>query len=142
MIKQKQQNRPRKTWVYCPSKLPKPKVPDNVKAEVANKANELIEELKPLHIKKPPKGHKWNYIVDLYTKWIKSYFYFCAKYACPGPNSLSPFFEACFARIEYTASRRFNLSYKRHTGEWIELEQGLTMGECLKAIRETPHYQP
>jgi hypothetical protein len=129
-------------WVYSPPKPPKPKVPDDLKAEVTAKAEKLIEELKPLHIKEPPKGHQFNYIVDLYTKWFRSYFYFCAKYACPGPYALSPFFESRFARMEYVGERRFNLAYMRHTGEWIELEQGLTVDKCLKAIKEDPYYIP
>jgi len=41
---------PRKgwTWAYSPKSLPKPKVPDNLKAEVLSQANKLVEEfLKP-----------------------------------------------------------------------------------------------
>ena len=106
-----------KMWVYSPPKSPKPKVPDPLKAEVTAKAEKLIQELKTEHVKKPQKDFKWNYIVDLYTKRFKNYFYFCAKYACPGPNTLSPFFETRFARMEYVGDRRFNLSFMRHTGE-------------------------
>jgi hypothetical protein len=88
-----------KMWVYSPPKL---KVPDSVKAELGKKATELINTvLKPEHVKPPPKNAKWNYIVDIYTKWHRNYFYFCAKYACPGPNALSPYFETGFARLEY-----------------------------------------
>lgn len=89
----KRRKKPPRMWIYSPPRLPKPKVPDDLKAEVTERAGQLIEELKKLHIKKPPKGYKWNYIVDLSTKWFRSYFYFCAKYACPGPNAISPFFE-------------------------------------------------
>jgi hypothetical protein len=136
----KRPKKPPKMWVYSPPKPPKPKVPDDLKAEVTVRAEALIEELKPLPIKKPPPGYTLNYIVDLYTKWFRGYFYFCAKYACPGPNAMSPLFEARFARMEYVGNNRFNLSYLRHTGEWIELEQGLTLNECLKAIKEDPYY--
>jgi hypothetical protein len=59
-------------------------------------------ELKPEHIKPPPKNAKWNHIVDLYTKWHRKYFYFCAEYACPGPSAMSPYFEMGFARLKYT----------------------------------------
>jgi hypothetical protein len=44
--------------------------------------------------------------------------------------------------MEYVGERRFNLAYMRHTGEWIELEQGLTVDKCLKAIKEDPYYIP
>jgi hypothetical protein len=107
-----------KMWVYSP---PKPKVPDAVKVGVETKAMALVNDiLKPEHVKPPPKNAKWNYIVDIYTKWHRNYFYFCAKYACPGPNALSPFFDTGFARLEYAGGvgqqSRFHLSYMRHTG--------------------------
>ena len=73
-----------KAWFLRPEKSPKPKVPDNVKAEVETKANELVESfLKPEHIKPQPEDLRFNYVVDIYTKWYRHYFYFCAKYACP-----------------------------------------------------------
>ena len=47
-------NRQRR-WVYSPPRQPKLQVPDAVKAEVAAKADALIETaLKPDHIKPPP----------------------------------------------------------------------------------------
>lgn len=129
-----------KTWVYSP---PKPKVPASVKAEVEQKANELVETvLKPQHVKPPPKDYDLNYIVDIYTKWYRHYFYFCSKYCSHGPNALSPFFEAKFARMEYVGGKRFNLSFSRHTGEWIEIHPGLALDKCLMAITEEPFFQP
>jgi hypothetical protein len=131
-------------WVYSP---PKPKVPDAAKREVEAKATELVNAfLKRKHIKLPPKNPKWNYLVDLYTKWHRNYFYFFAKYACPDPNALSPSFDTGFARLEYVGSvgrqARFNLSYMRHTGTWWEIMHGLTLEQCLAEIREGGFFQP
>jgi integration host factor subunit alpha len=62
--------------------------------EKMNKANELIESfLKPEFINEPPADNQWNYIVDIYGKWYRSYFYLCAKYRCPAPNCIGEFFE-------------------------------------------------
>ena len=134
--------KPARTWVYSPPKSSKTKVPDDLRIEVAQEADKLIAELKPLYIEDARKEHFLNYIVDLYTKWVGSYFYFCAKYACPGPNALAPSFESKFARMEYLGKNIFNLSYMRHTGKWMELERGLTLQECMQAIKEGPHYTP
>lgn len=133
-----------KMWVYSP---PKPKAPDAVKVEVEIKAIELVDAvLKPEHVKPPPKNAKWNYIVDIYTKWHRNYFYFCAKYACPGPNALSPFFDTGFARLEYAGGvdqqSRFNLSYMRHTGSWWEIRHGLSLEQCFAEIREGGLFHP
>jgi len=133
----------RKTWGYSPSKPAMPEVPEAIKVELEAKAAELVESvLKPGHIKPPPEDSSWNYIVDIYSKWYRSYFYFCAKYACPGPNAISPFFEAKFARMEYTGEGRFSLSYMRHTEKWWELYTGLSIDECLAEIRDDPNLQP
>ncbi len=138
----KQPKRPPKMWIYTTPKPLKSKVPDDLKAQVTEKAEELLEQWRPNHIKQPPEGYQYNYIVELYTTWIRSYFYFCAKYACPGATAISPFFESRFARLEYVGNGRFNLAFMRHTGQWIETELGLTIDQCLKAIREDGLYCP
>jgi len=118
-------------------------VPEAVKLEVATQANELVESfLKPTFVKPPRKNWKFNYIIDIYTKWYRSYFYFCSRYACPSPNALSPFFERKFARLEYVGNRRFNLSFMRYTGEWVQVYADMTLGKCLDSIRQDPWFQP
>lgn len=133
---------PAKIWVYSPRLAPGMKVPVGVKSEVTKRAQALVEEWKPLSIEKPPKGYRFNYIADLYTKWRGRYFYFCATYACPGPRALSPFFEACFTRLEYVGNNRFNLAYMRHTDKWWETERGLTLADWLETIRGNSLYHP
>lgn len=132
-----------KMWVYSPPKPPKPKVPEGVKAEVTARANELVEQiLKPEHVKPPPAEPGFNYIVDIKNKWYRSYFYFYAVYNCPGPGALSPCFETEFTRLEYVGAGRFNLAYRRYTGQWHEVYQGLTLDESLAAVREDPWFRP
>jgi hypothetical protein len=134
---------PRKQWVYSPQKASRPKVSDSTKAEVQRKANELIESfLKPEFIKPHPEDAEYNYIVDIYTKWYRSYFYLCAKYRCPAPNCIAEFFETKFARLEYAGNDKFNLAYMRHTEQWWETDQELTLEECLERIREDSLFQP
>jgi hypothetical protein len=131
-----------KRWVYAPPKPPKAKVPEAVKADVEAKARALIETiLKPKSVKPAPKDRRRNYIIDVGTKWFRSYFYFFSTYACPGPNALSPTFESKFARMECVGDRRFNLSFLRHTGQWLELFRGLTLDECLASIQNDPWSQ-
>lgn len=133
----------RKRWVWVPPKPPKAAVPDSLKTELSIKAQELVEKhLKPTYIKPAPKNTQFNYVVDISTKWYRNYFYFCSTYACPGPNALSPTFEYRFARMEYAGMRKFHLAYMRHTGQWWQLYAGLTLDECLTAIRDEPHFFP
>ena len=67
---------------------------------------------------------------------------FLNRYCCPGPNALSPTFEARFTRLQYAGNGRFNLAYMRYTGQWWEVYRGLTLDECLARIREEPLFHP
>ena len=134
-----------KRWMYDPpkSKSAGTGVPEVVKTEVTTKANELIETvLKPKHIQPPPDNPQFNYIIDIYGKWYHRYFYFCATYRVPGPNAIVPSFEAKFARMEYAGNNRFHLSFMRYTEQWVELYTGLSLDECLEAIRDEPFFFP
>jgi len=133
----------KKMWVYSPSKPPKPKVPESVKSDLKKKADKLIETvMKPQYVKEPPKDMVFNYIVDIFSKWYRNYFYFGAKYNCPSPNAISPSFESKFARMEYLENGNFNLSYMRHTQQWWEIYSDLPMDECLKLIEEGGQFMP
>ncbi len=139
MTKRKQ----KKMWLPTAPKKIAPKVPELVKASLKEKADKVIEnKIKPTKIESPPTDSNLNYLADIYSKWYRHYFYFCAKYNCPGPNAISPSFETKFARMEYVADNKFNLSYMRHTNQWWELYQELSIDECLKSITEEPHFIP
>jgi len=104
-----------KVWTFGPPKKSNPKVPKQTKADVENISNEFVESfLKPQYIKLSPKDNEFNYVVDIYTKWYQNYFYFIAKYCCPGPNAISPFFGHKFARIEYIKKQIQSVRYETH----------------------------
>ena len=130
-------------WVYAPRKPAPPKVPEALKRKVETEANALIESvLRPQHVQPPPEDPQFNYIVDLSTKWYRSYFYFCSRYAVSGPNAIVPFFDAKFARLEYIGGDRFSLSAMRHNGQWMEIFPDLSLDECLAAVRDDPWFHP
>jgi hypothetical protein len=135
--------KPKRVWVYSPPKPAKSGVPGPLKAEVERKADELIETvLKPKHVKKPPEDADFNYLTGISARWHGGYFYLVATYACPGPNALSPSFEAKFARLGHAGGGKFNLSFMRHTVRWVELYHGLSVEQCLKSIEEDPWFLP
>ncbi|MFC1820890.1 hypothetical protein ACFLZG_07405 [Thermodesulfobacteriota bacterium] len=133
----------KKVWMYKPKKESSPKAPELIKTQLKSKAVALIENvLKPKYIKPPPKDNDFNYLVDIFSKWHGLYFYFCSKYNCPRPRALSPSFEDKFARLEYVGPDKFNLAYKRHTGQWVEIFSGLSLEECFSEIEEGVHFAP
>src|SRR5262249_28331292 len=132
-------------WAWLPSSQgSRPGgVDEAVKVQAEARARELIEQvLKPQHVKPPPEDARSNYITDITLKWHGSSLFFLAISACPGPNAIAPSFEEKFARMRYAGGDRFDLAYMRHTGQWFELHQGLTVDQCLEAIRDDPWFTP
>lgn len=126
-------------WVYDPARAfrrSKVQVPPDTQRQVQGRAQDLIDSiLKPCHIQLPPKKAHFNYLVDIYPKLRGPFFYFCSKYCFPGPHELSASFESKFAKLQYVGSGRFNLAYLRHTGEWWEVAQPLSLEECFSWIK-------
>ena len=137
----------RKQWVVSnssssPSQT-KTKVPDAVKDTLTEKARVVIDNIiKPNHISPPPSENDFNYLVDVYSKWYRNYFYFCSTYNCPHPNAISPSFDIKWARMEYVGKDKFNISYMRHTDKWGEIHQEISMIDSLKAIVEESYFSP
>ncbi len=137
---------PREVWVYDPAEAFRrsgKRVPLNTRQEVERRAQTLIDStLKPRYIQPPPQKAELNYLVDISGKWRGSFFYFCSKYCSPGPRALSPFFESKFARLQYAGEERFNLAYFRHTDQWWEIAQLLSLEECLAEIEAGGLFTP
>ena len=118
-------------------------IPDGLKKEVEEKANTFLDsELKPRFVLPPPENPQFNYIEDLYTKWHRGYFYFCAQYKVAGEYALVEHFEAKFARMKYLGRGSFALAFMRYTGQWIELYRDFSLEECLATIRNDAMFQP
>jgi hypothetical protein len=133
-----------KQWVWSPSsRASSPTLDAATRSQVEAKARELIDAvLKPKHVKPPPENARFNYLTDITPKWHGSTLFLVAVYACPGPNALSPRFESRFARLKPADGGRFDLDFMRHTGQWVPLHQGLTLDQCLEAIRDDPWFTP
>lgn len=70
-------------------------------------AEKFLEEYcRPTFIQPPPANPRFNYIVAFSAVWHGSYLRFTARYACPGPNALAPFFDVAFARLGYFSRDR------------------------------------
>ncbi len=128
-----------KIWVFDRKNL-KTKAPEDIKERVLQLADKLVEtDLKPRHIKRPPKNNKYNYIVDIYTKWHGNSLYFCAKYN--SSDDMSSFINK-FARLEYLKTGKFDLAYFRYTGKWWPTEMDIEFKEALKLIKAGGIYEP
>jgi hypothetical protein len=142
MLRNRIKKMAKKTWVYAPKKA-KVSVAKDVKERVKTRADKFIDTvLKPKHIKPPSKNSTLNYIVDIYSKWYRHYFYFCAKYNCTGENAIAPSFETKFARLEYLPGESYILAYMRHTNQWFELIHDISLENAFREIKDGPHFIP
>ena len=134
-------NQKRRT--YSPSKASRSGISDAFKAEVTREANRLIDSvLKPKYVMPHAEDERFNYIIDIFGKWYHSYFYFCATYRVAGENPVPPTFETKFTRMEYAGSNCFHLSFMRHTGQWVQVYDDLTLDECLAYVKDDEFFQP
>ena len=140
MAKKKEQA---KTWMLSsPSqRTAKAPLPERIKANLDAKAVKLVERLKARYVKPPPNDYQFNYITNVWIKWIGSTLYFGTTYACPGPTAISPSFESRFARMEHLGGGHFCLSYMWHTEKWFRLFPSLAADECLDAVENDCHFQ-
>jgi hypothetical protein len=133
MVKKK---KPRRMWIWVPPEKPKPKVPNAIKQQLTEEANQLIETvLKPKYLELPPTDNDFNYIADIYSRWYRNYFYFIAQYNCPSPEALAPSFESKYVRLEYVDENKFNLAYMRYNNQWCETHHERPMMECLNLVK-------
>ena len=134
--------KPPRGWVLSTAKKAKAPLPESIKADLDAKATKLVESvLKPRYVTPPPKKAMFNYVTDVWIKWIGSTLYFGATFACPGPTAMFPSFETRFARLEHVGGGRFTISYMRHTDKWFRLCSNLTADECLDAVENDCHFQ-
>jgi hypothetical protein len=105
-----------------------------------SEADKFVAEFYKAALKPPPADPRFNYIVDFSTKWHGADLQFIAKYACHGPNALSPFFEIGLARLGYFGPDLWNIWARRHNDQWMVLGSGMTLPECLEEMRANPWF--
>ncbi|MEW5996993.1 MAG: hypothetical protein AB1657_05370 [Candidatus Micrarchaeota archaeon] len=124
-------------WIFRPVRRP---MPESARATITRWAEAHVAKLKHTAIPKmPPKNQ--NYVADVFYEWIRDRFYLCAKYSCPGPNAISPYFIDKFARLEHIGDDRYQLFAMRHTGQWMPVERHASLKKCLDSMESGPWFQ-
>ncbi len=85
---------------------------------------------------------EFNYPVDIGGKWHGRYYRFFQRYRANGVHSEGGEFEAPFARLEYLAPNKFDISWHRHTGQWWRLHGGVSLDEALRLMVDDGHLHP
>ena len=104
------------------------------KAAITAACQRLIDEvLKPrfLPVIWPT---EFNYPVDIRGKWHGTRYRFIQRYRSGFPENLGDEFDAPFTRLGWISRERFDLQWRRHTGEWFCLHRGLSLMEAMNTI--------
>jgi hypothetical protein len=129
---------------YVWAKNPRPpqlKLARSKKDELLAQVQAFVAAHFTAHMQPPPKNPRFNYVTGYFVKWQGSYIVVFARYACPSPNAISPSFDAPLARLGCFPGDRFSLWARRHTDEWIVIEDGITLNKCFEALRTNPWFE-
>lgn len=131
-----------RNYVWMPSHIPpKCKLSKWRKQDLQAVADRFVAEFYQPAIKPPPPDARFNYIVGFSTKWHGAYLQFIARYACPGPRALTPFFDTAFARLGCFGPDSWNIWARRHNDQWMVIDQGRTLHQCFEEMRTNPWFQ-
>ena len=118
----------------------------NEKATIGAECDRFIAEiLKPRFLPEVrPTG--FNYAIDIVGKWLGSKYSFITRYRSGFPDNLGEEFDAPFTRLdhadEHTADVRFDIMWRRHTGQWWHLYPAVKLDEALRLIETDLNLQP
>lgn len=113
--------RPQRVQMYSPKAAPKPKIPAAIKDHAQAEVDRFVDEvLRPRFLRIPPEEPRFDYVVDVFTRWCRSYLYFCASYACPVRTRSLPASRPGSPGLSMQAEL-FHLAFMRHTSGWTEL---------------------
>jgi len=116
------------------------------KAAIATRCERFIAEfLKPRFLPEV-RPTQFNYPIDILGKWRGSNYSFITRYRSGFPENLGEEHDAPFTRLdhayEHTADIRFDLMWRRHTGQWWRLYSALSLDEALHLIETDLNLQP
>ena len=112
------------------------------KSIIAAACDKLITEVLTPRFLPEIQPTNFNYPVAIYGRWHGNKYRFITRYRSDDPQSYEPEFEAPFARLEYVSRGQFDLSYHRHTGEWLCIVQRVSLAEALDLIASDSLFAP
>jgi hypothetical protein len=81
---------------------------------------------------------QFNYPVDIFGKWRGRQYSFITRYRSGFPENAGEEFDAAFARFDHVeeqiAAQRFDVMWRRHTGQWYRLYAALPLDEALRLL--------
>jgi hypothetical protein len=128
-------------WVYVGGRAGN-KPPQAEKVAIIAACEKFIAEVLRPRFLPEIRRTAFNYPVAINGKWHGNKYRFVTRYRSDNPGSSAPEFDAPFARLEYVSRDCFDLSWHRHTGDWLCLFERQSLAEALHLIESVPHFAP
>lgn len=132
----------KRAWVYVGGRAGNKPSPSEKSVITSSCEAFIADVLKPRFLPEIRPSTEFNYPIDIYGKWLGNKYRFITRYRSETPHSYQPEFDAPFARIEFVNRDCFDLSWHRHTGEWLCMFERLSLTEALHTIETMPHFAP
>jgi hypothetical protein len=88
----------------------------------------------------------FNYPVDIFGKWRGSKYSFVMRYRSGFAENAGEEFDAAFTRLDHLdeclTESRFDVLWRRHTGQWWRSHSSVTLEQALRLIETEPLLQP
>jgi hypothetical protein len=91
------------------------------------------------------KPTEFNYPVDILGKWRGDNYSFIVRFRSGFPENKGDEFDSGFARLDHApegTKTRFNIMWRRHTGQWWPIYFSLTLEEALAALESDGVLRP
>jgi hypothetical protein len=105
----------------------------------------IVEVLKPRFLPEV-RPTQFNYPIDIVGKWRGSKYSFITRYRSGFPDSRGEEFDAPFTRLDHAyahlADIRFDVMWRRHTGQWWRIYSAVSLDKALRLIETDLNLQP
>lgn len=105
----------------------------------------IAETLKPRFLPEVRRT-SFNYPIDIFGKWRGGKYSFIIRYRSGFPENAGEEFDAAFTRLDHLedclTETRFDVLWRRHTGQWWRSQASVTLEEAFRLIETEPYLQP
>jgi len=89
---------------------------------------------------------QFNYPFDISGKWRGNKYSFVTRFRSGFPKNTSEEFDAAFTRLDHVEEcvdqTRFDVMWRRHTGQWWRVHTAVALEEALHLIETEPFLKP
>jgi hypothetical protein len=116
------------------------------KAAIAVACERFIGEMLKPRFLSEVRPIQFNYPIDIFGKWRGSKYSFITRYRSGFLDNIGEEFDSPFTRLDHVeeclAETRFDVMWRRHTGQWWCLHVSVTLEEALQLMKTESLLQP